>query len=269
MSCQARKLENNFFNSELMNGFYKLAIAICFYVSLVKTVSAVVNIESLMKDTDFDEGWSFVGAIQLSGASGNTKNSRTDLSSLLNHRDGSVKNLFSLNLKRGESQGVKNADRMTVHLRHMRDLGESAGYEAYTQLQQNDFTNLEERLLVGGGRYLNLANYAKSNFKIGFGALYETERYKNTTSESSVRSNLYSTYRHIFSNRSSFSATIYVQNKVDDLSDQRALGDLVMSFPLNESISMNFSLDLEYDSKPLVGVKSTDWAYQSGIKFDF
>ena len=252
-----------------MNLFRKIVISTCLYVSLLQTVAAVVNIESLMQGADVDKGWGFVGAFQVSGASGNANNSSTDVSSILTHREGSITNLISLSLKRGESQGVKNADRMTAHLRHMRDSGQSSGYEAYTQLQQNDFTNLEERLLVGGGRYLYLRDHAKSNFKIGFGAFYESERYKNASSENGVRSNLYATYRYIFANRSSFSSTIYLQNKIDGLGDRRALGDLVISFPVNESISIDFSLDLEYDSEPLVGIESTDWTYQSGVRFKF
>ena len=252
-----------------MNLFRKIVISTCLYVSFLQTVAAVVNIESLMQGADVDKGWGFVGAFQVSGTSGNADNSSTNVSSLLSYREGNVTNLFSLNLKRGESQGVKNADRMTAHLRHMRDAGQSSGYEVYTQLQQNDFTNLEERLLSGGGRYVHFGDYVKSNFKIGFGGFYESERYKNASSESGVRSNLYATYRYIFANRSSFSSTVYLQNKLDRLSDRRALGDFVISFPVNESISIDFSLDLEHDSKPLVGIQSTDWTYQSGVRFKF
>ena len=118
----------------LINLFRKIVISTCLYVSLLQTVAAVVNIESLMQGVDVDKGWGFVGGLQVSGASGNTDNSSTDVSSILSHREGSITNLFSLSLKRGESQGVKNADRMTAHLRHMRDSGQSSGYEAYTQL---------------------------------------------------------------------------------------------------------------------------------------
>ena len=252
-----------------MNVFRKMVTSACLYVSLSQTAAAVVNIESLMQGADFDKGWSFVGAFQVSGASGNADNSSTDVSSILSYREGKITNLISLSLKRGESQGVKNADRMTAHLRHMRDTGQSVGYEAYTQLQQNDFTNLEERLLAGGGRYVYLGSRVKSNFKIGFGAFYEGEQYKNASPESGIRSNLYATYRYIFANRASFSSTIYLQNKLDGVGDRRALGDLVISFPVNESISMDFSLDLEYDSQPLVGIESTDWTYQSGVRFKF
>ena len=258
MSRYSRKLEDNFLNYKLMNDFYKLVTSTCLYFSVLHSVEAVVNIESLMQGAEFDMGWGAVGGFQVSGASGNADNSSTNVSSLLSHREGNVTNLFSLNLKRGESQGVKNADRMTAHVRHMRDTGQSAGYEVYTQLQQNDFTNLEERLLAGGGRYVHFGDDVKSNFKIGFGGFYESERYKNASSESGVRSNLYATYRYVFTNRSSFSSTVYLQNKLDGLSDRRALGDLVISFPVNESISIDFSLDLEYDSKPLVGIESTD-----------
>lgn len=219
------------------------------------------------------EGWSGSFRFDLGGSGGNSDKFSGALGVLAQHRRENAVNLITFSYDYAETSGTKDTDKQALHLRHTQDLRDRVAWEAFTQWQRNEFTRLSRRVLLGGGLRWDLLDAEQkesgSRLYLGTGAFAESESIRSGSDEETVRANLYlSAVLPVF-NDCKLSSTLYFQPAFDDPGDYRAIGSLGFSVPVRENLSLELSLNLEYDSEPPASVKKHDITYLTGIRWSF
>ena len=252
----------------MVQGFIVSSV-LCSAVVFSQIAYAIVDVESLRDRAGNETGYSSSGNLQASGASGNSDRADVSFSALLQYLGNGFSNLFVIGSEYGETSGNRSADEQLIHLRHTRVLTKRSDWEIFSQLQQNEFTRLEERTLLGSGIRLGFGDHLDSRLYLGLGAFYESTRNENESAREMGRSNIYVSHRKKTSKDISFITTAYLQNKLDDPDDQRAIGSFSMSIPATENLDFTISVNLEHDSRSPIGVEKTDWTYKTGFGWKF
>lgn len=252
----------------MVQGFIASSV-LCSAVVFSQIAYAIVDVESLRNRAGNETGYSSSGNLQASGASGNSDRTDVSFSALLQYLGNGFSNLFVIGSEYGETSGNRSADEQLIHLRHTRVLTKRSDWEVFSQLQQNEFTRLEERTLLGSGIRLGFGDNLDSRLYLGLGAFYESTRNENESAREMGRSNIYVSHRKITSKDISFTTTAYLQNKLDDPDDQRAIGSFSMSIPATENLDFTISVNVEHDSRSPIGVEKTDWTYKTGFGWKF
>ena len=248
----------------MVQGFIASSV-LCSAVVFSQIAYAIVDGESLRNRAGNETGYSSSGNLQASGASGNSDRTDVSFSALLQYLGNGFSNLFVIGSEYGETSGNRSADEQLIHLRHTRVLTKRSDWEVFSQLQQNEFTRLEERTLLGSGIRLGFGDHLDSRLYLGLGAFYESTRNENESAREMGRSNIYVSHRKKTSKDISFITTAYLQNKLDDPDDQRAIGSFSMSIPATENLDFTISVNVEHDSRSPIGVEKTDWTYKTGF----
>ena len=252
----------------MVQGFIASSV-LCSAVVFSQIAYAIVDVESLRDRAGNETGYSSSGNLQASGASGNSDRADVSFSALLQYLGNGFSNLFVIGSEYGETSGNRSADEQLIHLRHTRVLTKRSDWEVFSQLQQNEFTRLEERTLLGSGIRLGFGDNSDPRLYLGLGAFYESTRNENESAREMGRSNIYVSHRKKTSKDISFITTAYLQNKLDDPDDQRAIGSFSMSIPATENLDFTISVNLEHDSRSPIGVEKTDWTYKTGFGWKF
>lgn len=252
----------------MVQGFIASSV-LCSAVVFSQIAYAIVDVESLRNRAGNETGYSSSGNLQASGASGNSDRTDVSFSALLQYLGNGFSNLFVIGSEYGETSGNRSADEQLIHLRHTRVLTKRSDWEVFSQLQQNEFTRLEERTLLGSGIRLGFGDNSDPRLYLGLGAFYESTRNENESAREMGRSNIYVSHRKITSKDISFTTTAYLQNKLDDPDDQRAIGSFSMSIPATENLDFTISVNVEHDSRSPIGVEKTDWTYKTGFGWKF
>jgi len=241
----------------------------CSAVVFSQIAYAIVDVESLRDRAGNETGYSSSGNLQASGASGNSDRADVSFSALLQYLGNGFSNLFVIGSEYGETSGNRSADEQLIHLRHTRVLTKRSDWEVFSQLQQNEFTRLEVLTLLGSCIRLGFGDHLDSRLYLGLGAFYESTRNENESAREMGRSNIYVSHRKKTSKDISFITTAYLQNKLDDPDDQRAIGSFSMSIPATENLDFTISVNVEHDSRSPIGVEKTDWTYKTGFGWKF
>lgn len=252
----------------MVQGFIASSV-LCSAVVFSQIAYAIVDVESLRNRAGNETGYSSSGNLQASGASGNSDRADVSFSALLQYLGNGFSNLFVIGSEYGETSGNRSADEQLIHLRHTRVLTKRSDWEVFSQLQQNEFTRLEERTLLGSGIRLGFGDNSDPRLYLGLGAFYESTRNENESAREMGRSNIYVSHRKKTSKDISFITTAYLQNKLDDPDDQRAIGSFSMSIPATENLDFTISVNVEHDSRSPIGVEKTDWTYKTGFGWKF
>ena len=252
----------------MVQGFIASTV-LCSAVVFSQIAYAIVDVESLRDRAGNETGYSSSGNLQASGASGNSDRADVSFSALLQYLGNGFSNLFVIGSEYGETSGNRSADEQLIHLRHTRVLTKRSDWEVFSQLQQNEFTRLEERTLLGSGIRLGFGDNSDPRLYLGLGAFYESTRNENESAREMGRSNIYVSHRKKTSKDISFTTTAYLQNKLDDPDDQRAIGSFSMSIPATENLDFTISVNVEHDSRSPIGVEKTDWTYKTGFGWKF
>lgn len=252
----------------MVQGFIASSV-LCSAVVFSQIAYAIVDVESLRNRAGNETGYSSSGNLQASGASGNSDRTDVSFSALLQYLGNGFSNLFVIGSEYGETSGNRSADEQLIHLRHTRVLTKRSDWEVFSQLQQNEFTRLEERTLLGSGIRLGFGDNSDPRLYLGLGAFYESTRNENESAREMGRSNIYVSHRKKTSKDISFTTTAYLQNKLDDPDDQRAIGSFSMSIPATENLDFTISVNVEHDSRSPIGVEKTDWTYKTGFGWKF
>ena len=252
----------------MVQGFIASTV-LCSAVVFSQIAYAIVDVESLRDRAGNETGYSSSGNLQASGASGNSDRADVSFSALLQYLGNGFSNLFVIGSEYGETSGNRSADEQLIHLRHTRVLTKRSDWEIFSQLQQNEFTRLEERTLLCSGICLGFGDNLDSRLYLGLGAFYESTRNENESAREMGRSNIYVSHRKKTSKDISFITTAYLQNKLDDPDDQRAIGSFSMSIPATENLDFTISVNVEHDSRSPIGVEKTDWTYKTGFGWKF
>lgn len=258
---------------------FKNSVVTCL-VSLVLYFSstsshAIVNMDGLHFGADQRLGLSGDVELRFRGTSGNTDTTATSLETQVNWVKEHFINLVLLGYKYGKANGVQNVDNAFAHYRHVHNINQSLDWEVFAQLEQNQFTRLSYRGLLGGGlRFSVWQTSAHSGF-LGAGAFYSEEKIEyrvgltDDGTYTQTRGNFYLLSRYKASPTINWSNAIYYQPRLNEVSDFRALLQSKLDFKINDSLSLRVALDIAHDSRPSQSIEKTDTSYTTGLKWSF
>lgn len=171
----------------------------------------------------------------------------------------------------GEAQGSKNANQTYEHLRYIERLKKNLDWEAFVQLESNEFTQINRRFLGGLGLRIHNKDILYGNVYAGLGSFYEYITYITNVdkSEKNLRANIYLAYKKVFVKDTELSLSSYYQPKFEDLNDYIWTNSLEFKVLIYEKLYINFTVSYSKDSKPAVGVKQTDFAQKTSFIYKF
>ncbi len=173
-----------------------------------------------------------------------------------------------------ESKRDNTVNRGFAHLRWTLMRSPRLGWEAFAQLEKDEFTRLERRTLVGGGLRYGAYQRNRAKMFVGIGAMGEWERIEERTAPSTesrltrdvVRISSYFNARWQHSNeRVEASTTTYMQPSVEDTDDYRILSQARLTTSITERIGLNLIVNLRHDSQPPLEIEHTDLDVKMGL----
>lgn len=257
-----------------MKNFWIAVLLTCLWI---QPVLAIVNIENMSVLTDQERrGFEAQLGLDISGKNGNTSTRKTGFDSRFQWFKENSTHFLVLSYEYGESTDVKDTDKSFMHLRHIAYLSDTLAWEAFAQLETNEFTRLSLRSLAGGGmRYkFDKASDSHSSY-LGAGMFRSKEtldELPDTTDEGSdyaTRANLYMVNKFKLSENASLSNTLYYQPDVSETSDYRLLEQFRFKVNVTQKLSIILSLDLSRDSRPPQNIERTDSSYTTGFNYRF
>ena len=267
---------NRIFSKNLFN-CCKCILLASSAIFTVLPAQAIVNVETLRIDPDKKQtGFDGLFTLDISGNNGNTQNARTGLGAQLKWYHPESTDLLIMDYAYGESSDVKDTDKSFLHYRHVWYLDDILSWEAFAQLQTDEFTRLKLRSLVGtGARFRLLRESEKHTAYLGLGLMRSREKLDEllgTTDEQTeyaTRVNLYQVYQYRISEHSRLVNMVYYQPEVTEFSDYRLLEQLALKVDINDRLSLKVSLDIAHDSQPPQSIESTDTSYNTGLEYRF
>lgn len=236
--------------------------------------AAIVNIESERSGTQ-QQGLFGRLDLSLSGASGNTDNLYLDLGTRLQWRRGRATELVILEYAYGESSDVTDTNNAFLHARHTVQVTEHRAVETFVQAEENEFTRLGFRGLLGGGMRFTAADTEERKIYVGAGAFFVRETLEEragVTDEGTDdfwRANLYLSLTQRLNEYTRALNVTYYQPALDEPGDFRLLDEAALKVQLSDHVDLKVSLEVAHDSRPPQTVEKTDISYTTGIEYRF
>ena len=174
-----------------------------------------------------------------------------------------------------EVDNVVNTDESLVHIRYLTKHTKNWGHEVFTQYQEDRFSSLAQRSLLGAGvRYtLNQTPEQKEANHFGVGFFYEEEKYVSSITvpdENTFRFNLYWAYRNKLADNVRYTSTLYFQPQLKDLSDEKGLWQNALTISVTSTINLSLTWDIEHDTDtPVNSSNNTETSYNSVLIYNF
>jgi len=255
--------------------FYLPLLLFAFLFLFQATAFAQINIETLRK-TELKDGFHLDISTEIGILSGNS-NARQFSGSIRPDYARDPYHLFLV--AEGARADVDNnlyKNKGFVHVRGKRSFTDLVAIEAFNQEEFNDFINLQERTLFGGGVRLSpLASAADekkdSDFTLhlGAGLMWEVERYKGDEDTYLLRSTNYLSGKWQIFERLLFSATTYYQVDTNRIADFRIISDGSFVIDITKKFKFALNINYRYDNEPAKDVKNYDLEINNGIAFLF
>lgn len=238
--------------------------------------NAIVNIENMrVKSNEKMEGIDKKLALDISGKNGNTQKIKAGLGGRVQWYEKESTRFLAVNYEYGESADVKDTNKTFVHFRNIQYLSNTLSWEVFTQFEENEFTRLNSRMLLGGGARFNVMQSDDQAVDLGVGLFRSREKldFAPLTTDAGVvynnRMNLYLVYRSTLSSHSRLSSTLYYQPDISEASDYRLFEQFSLQLDITENFSFNLSVDVAHDSEPAQLIKGTDTTYNTGFEYNF
>lgn len=228
---------------------------------------AFLNIESIRQKAK--AGFFGGSGFQLSGESGNTDKIVSSFTTVNGYKTEKMELLGLAKYKYGESANIKDSNEGDLHLRYTFVPSKGPSYEAFGQVEFDEFRNLELRTLLGLGLRNPIIQEEKVSFFIGAGIFFENEDLKDSQDEEDFRGNLYLSFVKEFRDGLEISIIGYYQPSMQRIDDYRVKTDFGFSLKLTEMLSLGIELNISTDSKPPGQVEETDISYLTGIKASY
>ncbi|MDD2356833.1 MAG: DUF481 domain-containing protein [Thiovulaceae bacterium] len=178
---------------------------------------------------------------------------------------------FSFNY--AESSGIKSASDTFMHIRyiHTYDDIKNINWEAFIQSETNQFTNVNERLITGGGYRFNVKDDDLGKFYLGAGAFYEHIDYSTSIDprENNIRGNFYLAYKKDFGKDSAISYTGYYQPKLNEIHDYLLSHALELQVYIYLKLYLSLKVSYATDTNPAVSIKQTDFSQVTSLVYKF
>lgn len=258
---------------------YKL-IAGCSMLAIATSASAISNIESERPNLP-EQGLDASVKLGLDGKTGNDEEKDYEGSIKLVYRIHDEVFLFLVDGEYGSTRDVKDTDNTFVHGRWTHIISPRWSTEGFAQWEQDEFDNIQSRTLVGGGgRYLLFQKEDVFSFTLGVGAFHENEVQDLVSYEQSDtfwRINTYYTFKYQMTKTISFLNTTYLQPRVAEYSDLRALSEYGLKIGITDRLALIMQYNVTYDSDPAqnfdvdppIDNHKVNTEYQTSIQYTF
>lgn len=241
------------------------------------SAKAIVNIENMRADTiNKTSGYDAKFAVDVNGKNGNTDKIKAGLGARYQRYEETGTDFLVLNYEYGESSDIKDTDKSFLHYRKIWYSSDEMAWEAFTQIESNEFTRLTLRTLLGGGARFSLFNDLDNHvFYLGLGVFRSKEKLEvllgslEPRVDYVTRANLYITYKYTMTEKSRLANTLYYQPDINETSDHRIFNQFAMQFDLSDQFSFKLSLDISRDNQPPQNVSKTDTSYNTGFEYRF
>lgn len=171
------------------------------------------------------------------------------------------------------ASGHKIDDTSWLHLRWYQPTQSVLGYEAFTQVQSDEYLLVKQRVLFGAGLRWRLAHDpGRFSHHVGTGAFQEAETYADSVdpqSETKLRGNLYWSLFWKPTDGPKLGNVYYLQPAIGGGDDVRSLDELSAQWSLTDRMSLKFSFTWSHDTDPLEGLKPTDSSTSLRFSYSF
>lgn len=230
---------------------------------------AQVNIEQL-RSKDMHLGLNQTIELSIESLNGNSDYFGIESSYRADYVSQNYSAFILSNYEQARSAGDAIEDKHFIHLRFMKDFSPQSKTEYFIQNSANQFTNLQNRFLIGTGIRHSLYEKAHSKlFDIGIGLMLEDDTLNTKVNENYIRSTNYIVFKNIFLTRGTVNLVAYYQPKLSNFSDFRALTELSLLIPLNTTIALKNAITYSYDSAPPDNISNYDLKIKQGLLLTF
>ena len=245
--------------------FQRSIIAVCLALCVGEPATAQVNIETRRSQAEPGLWHHHIGL--KAGLRAGSVDRREFGLDLRTEYEGHRRSWFVLvDGELGWQDGQRYSNQGLTHLRLTQRLGGRLAIEAFAQ-----FDHARQRRLVGRGLLGSGLRWQQSpSWRIGSGLMLEAEANDlplAATHPQDTRHLRWTSYVSgsvpVGSGHLSF--TTYLQPRVLTLSDLRALGDARLQAPLSPRTSLELSLRIRHDSRPVDGVDELDLRLAGGV----
>ena len=252
---------------------WALLLVSAFVMCLPRHSHSQVNIEKMRIEDP--EGFSFSLSSNFALRTGNLKRYDLGLNTRLDYKKGR-RHIFVLgNIGYGESRNQTYKNRSFAHIRFMHEVSKILTSEIFGQIENDEFTLLQIRVLGGVG--FRMPYVKKENIAIyqGTSLMFEHERLdidRVSDHQASLTSNRWNNYLNIrlrINDTVSFFTTGYYQPRFDDFGDYRILTDGGLRFDFSKHFAFTTNLNLRYDSRPPNDLEPLDLSISNGILIQF
>ncbi len=246
------------------------------FLLFIQPAAAIVNVEDLRIKAP-EPGFSGRLAFAASGQTGNTDKSAASVGARVQWHRESATDFMVFNYDSSKTDGVRNTKKGFLHARHIGYLSDRRAWEAFGQVEENEFTRLSSRSLVGGGARLTLLKDKDDKVALitGLGVFYSREKLEpraGTTdagTETLWRGNFYLVVKYKLNETVRVISTTYFQPATNDFDDYRALERAALQVKLNDRLDLKLTLDIARDNQPPQLIKKTDTTYRTGVEYRF
>lgn len=227
-----------------------------------------------------EQGVSGQVLVGIDGKTGNQKEEDYQASARLTLRQGDNVLLGIMERNYGKTQRLKDTDDAFAHGRWTHLLTPLWAAEGFVQWEENEFSNLNSRVLVGGGgRYL-ITQSEDYSLAVGLGAFREREQLDLQTFQQTTyawRVNSFYAYQHRINPQLMVLSTAYLQPEISNVKDVRVLFTLGLSVELTQTLDLELSYKATHDSQPAQNLQAdppidnyrTNTEYSTSLVYNF
>jgi Protein of unknown function, DUF481 len=240
-----------------------------------EAAAQIVNVQALFDETTAPQGLSGGAEVSLDWRTGST-----DLLVARGVLTGQWRseNHTVLGVARGE-YGFANEElivsKFLEHLRYRYRFTEWLSGETFVQHELDAFRRLRLRALVGAGPRFTLWSSESARLTVGVSAMLEYEQLRNDgepdagARTTDVRVSSYVLGRVKVMENMSLVETLYVQPRVNRLSDLRLLNETLLVVEPNERFTLSTGIVITYDTAPPATVPRLDTQLRTGLGVKF
>jgi putative salt-induced outer membrane protein YdiY len=248
--------------------------ALIFGLSAI-SVTAQVNTEA-MRGIEYSQGFQSSLAGQFTWVSGNSEFVKTNGLARIDYVQGRYQGFLVGNYELGKKDGDNFIHNGFMHFRNVIQLIPHADLELFSQLEFNEFLQLERRQLLGGDIRLGMATASVDSVVagrayLGLGLMHEIESIDGDfpDHQSVVRATSYLNVKWNIGDRLLLQAVAYYQPRIKDAEDYRILAQSSLTIKLYKNLAFETAFKLRFDSQPPRGVKTIDMESVNGLRINF
>lgn len=235
-----------------------------------------VNVEDIRYQGS-GKGIHFMMSMDFTLDKGNSEKIEIVPSSQISYHADEYYTFLYLSGKYEESSYQKVNNKAKIHYRMVYKLNELFYPEFFLQSEYDEFIELKERDLVGGGMRFNLIHFNKKadstqniGLSLGLGAMYEYEliNAEPNYTNNNARMTSYIGFRWDPSDNFRMALTTYFQPLLNNWVDIKLYNETELAFYINKYLAFTFDLTLYYHTEPPEGVKNYDLEIKNGFRLD-